>query len=194
MAHLDVTAAVLAGGESRRMGTDKALLRTEGGTTWIERIVLVARNRSSRTMIITGPKLRYGELFDSRTAEVFPDDPDVRGKGPLAGLVTALRKTTTKYLLCLTCDMPNVNDSAIEELGFPGEGEILRSAEKQFFPMMVRVNSDTLRIAEEEIRTNRRSVQNLLENVSARTVKIRREEAIRQFNTPEEVQSAKGSV
>ena len=98
-----VTGVILAGGRARRMGgLDKGLLPLDARplvahvlerlTPQVQR-VLVSANRNLD---------RYAELTG---AEVLADD--VPGfAGPLAGIASALRRTSTPYLLTVACDAP----------------------------------------------------------------------------------------
>jgi molybdopterin-guanine dinucleotide biosynthesis protein A len=101
----DVGAAILAGGLSRRMGDNKALLRLEeGGSTIIE--VAVARLAEAGlpppTVITNSPK-DYSFLG----LECVPDD--IKGAGALGGLLTALSHTQHERVLVVACDMPELN-------------------------------------------------------------------------------------
>ena len=89
--------AVLAGGQSRRMGRDKALLPL-GGQLLIERVLAAARPLAYPGLIVGDPAA-YGHLG-------WPVLPDCRpGCGPLGGLYTALGTTAAPVLL-LACDLP----------------------------------------------------------------------------------------
>ena len=89
--------AVLAGGQSRRMGRDKALLPL-GGQTLIERVIAAASPLGCPYLIIGDPS--------SYTHLGLPVLPDRRpGLGPLGGLYTAL-STTAAPVLLLACDLP----------------------------------------------------------------------------------------
>lgn len=89
--------AVLAGGQSRRMGRDKALLLL-GDQTLIERVLAAARPLAYPGFIVGDPAA-YGHLG-------WPVHPDCHpGRGPLGGLYTALRTTAAPVLL-LACDLP----------------------------------------------------------------------------------------
>lgn len=100
----DITALVLAGGKSRRMGgQDKGLLPFGEGVLVehvIEAIlpqvdtVLISANRNRET---------YGTLG-------FPvlEDPLADFQGPLAGFLAGLERMRTNYLLTLPCDGPTV--------------------------------------------------------------------------------------
>ncbi|HLG18347.1 MAG TPA: molybdenum cofactor guanylyltransferase [Bdellovibrionota bacterium] len=188
-----LTAAVLSGGESRRMGSDKALLRTDGGTTWIERVVWVARSRAVRTIVVTGRSPRYVDLFDPSTAEIVPDDSDVHGKGPLGGILTALRLTRTRHLLCLTCDMPGVGLDAIDELGLPEEHQDVVYASKMFFPMVFRVTPALLSVAVNRLQQDQCEIESFLKLLNGRAIVLAAAGGHANLNTPEDAKPHRDS-
>jgi len=99
---------ILSGGESRRMGRDKAMLRFGGGTmlsALIERYgvlgnVAVSVNRAGRF-----PFAGAAELIDS-----YP------GKGPLNGIISAFQKTDENIIFLTATDLPNGDASLASEL------------------------------------------------------------------------------
>lgn len=88
------TGAVLVGGRSTRMGTDKAALFADT----VERAL---RDAGASEV------LRIGR--DDR-----PDD--VAGLGPLGGIATALRSATEEVVAILACDLPNVRPVGIRSV------------------------------------------------------------------------------
>ncbi len=99
--------AVLAGGQSRRMGRDKALLQL-GNQTLIER-VLAAAHPLGYPLVIIGNPVTYAHLG-------LPVHPDLRpGLGPLGGLYTAL-STTAAPVLLLACDLPFLTPEFLRHL------------------------------------------------------------------------------
>ena len=99
--------AVLAGGQSRRMGRDKALLPL-GDQTLIERVLAAARPLGYPCIIIGDPTT-YAHLGLS----VHPDRRP--GLGPLGGLHTAL-STTAAPVLLLACDLPFITPEFLRYL------------------------------------------------------------------------------
>jgi molybdopterin-guanine dinucleotide biosynthesis protein A len=95
-----VAAFILAGGASRRMGQDKALLPA-GSRTLLEIMAAKAGTLTERIAIV-GPTERYGHLG----WPVLPDE--VALSGPLSGLVTALRAGWAEWNLVLACDLPYI--------------------------------------------------------------------------------------
>jgi molybdenum cofactor guanylyltransferase len=95
-----VTAFVLAGGKSSRMGEDKALLKFKGAYL-VEHAISVLRQVTDRVRIIGNPQ-KYGFLGYA----VIPDRTESRG--PLTGIYTALTASETWLNIVLACDMPLV--------------------------------------------------------------------------------------
>src|SRR5512146_799952 len=102
-AQSDVTAFILAGGRSERMGQDKATMRLASGRTLLENALAVTGTIAGQVGIV-GPRQKYaahawvGEIVE----DAFPD------RGPLAGIHAALAKTTTEWNVILAVDLPGV--------------------------------------------------------------------------------------
>jgi len=101
----DITAFVLAGGRSSRMGSDKALLAA-GEITFLERALRITSPVAARTMIV-GPKVHY-----ARFGEVLEDI--YAGCGPLGGIHAALSATRTELNLVLSVDMPKMTANFLD--------------------------------------------------------------------------------
>ena len=95
----DVSAFVLAGGKSTRMGSDKAFLEFEGRTL-LDRALKLAQSITSHVSIV-GSR----EKFD-RFARVIEDI--FCGCGPLGGIHAALQSSQTELNFILAVDMPFV--------------------------------------------------------------------------------------
>lgn len=102
------TGVVLAGGQSSRMGRDKALVELDG-ITLLDRAIELLRPHAKEVLVIGDP-----DKYAPGHATVVPDD--IPGKGPLAGLVTALKHARYVRLLVLACDLPNINDRLLIHL------------------------------------------------------------------------------
>jgi len=98
-----VSVAILAGGQSRRMLRDKALVRlAPGEPTLIEMVAVVASELSDDLMIIAPHERGYGALLPGW--RVLQDlEP---GDGPAGGVITALRSARENRVLVLPCDAP----------------------------------------------------------------------------------------
>jgi molybdopterin-guanine dinucleotide biosynthesis protein A len=95
----DVTAFILVGGQSTRMGADKAFVVLDGRTL-LARALELARSVTSEVKIV-GAAAKFAP-FGSVVEDVF------RGCGPLAGIHAALRASQTDLNLILAVDVPFV--------------------------------------------------------------------------------------
>src|SRR5213076_662339 len=91
---------ILAGGQSRRMGANKALLRLDSAGPRIIERVLAAAQPLGPALLVTNTPADYAFLG-------LPMVPDARpGTGALGGLYSGLAAATAPYNLVVACDMP----------------------------------------------------------------------------------------
>ena len=102
-----LTIAIQAGGESRRMGQDKALLPFLGKPL-IERLVTRLAPLADEVIVTTNQPEKF--LFLG-----LPLFSDARsGRGALGGLFTALSQATQPLVAVIACDMPFASASLLE--------------------------------------------------------------------------------
>ncbi len=101
---------VLTGGQSRRMGRDKALLTLADGRAMAACVIERLRSACDPVLAIDPVPARLAELG----VTVFPDD--VAGRGPLGGLATALLRSPKPWLFLAGCDMPRLRPELISAL------------------------------------------------------------------------------
>lgn len=109
-----IAGVVLAGGEGRRLGGSKAVLRLSGsrsgepGPTLVDWAVtrLAAVDRVGEVVIAAGDfGAELGPVDPGLRVSVAPDGP---GSGPAAGVLGAARSRPGHRLLVLACDLPLV--------------------------------------------------------------------------------------
>ncbi len=101
---------VLAGGRSRRMGSDKALLQKDGKTQLARTVELLDRHLD-RVFV----SARSDQSDDER--ERFPKIVDrYEDMGPVAGVLSAMEEYPDADWLVVACDLPNVDDATIAKL------------------------------------------------------------------------------
>jgi molybdenum cofactor guanylyltransferase len=108
----DITALVLAGGKSRRMGgRDKGLLPFGDGLL-VERVLLGILPQVGAALISAN---RNREAYRRLGFPVIADPLD-DFQGPLAGFLAGLENMQTDYLLTLPCDGPVIADDLAKRL------------------------------------------------------------------------------
>lgn len=97
---MSISAVLLAGGESRRMGRDKATLQWCGRPLWEWQIEKLRTLQPERILLST----RSDAFWRADDVDLILDNPPSRG--PLSGLAGAIAALTSDHLLVLAIDMP----------------------------------------------------------------------------------------
>lgn len=104
-----VTGALFVGGESRRMGENKAFLKM-GDKMLIERSLDVLNSVCEEVLISS----RQSEGYQEFGYPVITDR--IQGKGPLGGLYSILAESKHDHIFVVACDMPFLNEEGIRFL------------------------------------------------------------------------------
>jgi molybdopterin-guanine dinucleotide biosynthesis protein A len=97
---MNISAVLLAGGESRRMRKDKATLLFRGKPLWQIQLELLRKLEPAETFV----SARTDPIWRPADVEFVADN--LPSRGPLSGLAASLAQTRTKHLLALAIDMP----------------------------------------------------------------------------------------
>lgn len=103
---------LLAGGESRRMGREKALLRYDGQQTQLQRSTELLRKVCSRVFVSQRasqslPVPEDAGIIHDRIAGV---------SGPLCGILSAMATHPRVHWLVVACDLPFLKKETLEKL------------------------------------------------------------------------------
>ena len=101
---MNISAVLLAGGESRRMGKDKATLLFRGRPLWKIQFDLLRTLQPEEIFI----SARVDPPWRPSNVQFVSDEPPSRG--PLSGLSATLARISTDYLLVLAVDMPLMSE------------------------------------------------------------------------------------
>jgi molybdopterin-guanine dinucleotide biosynthesis protein A len=107
---MSLTAVLLAGGESRRMGSDKATIVFRGKPLWQRQIEVLRSLRPESTFV----SARAVPSWLPLETELLLDEPPSRG--PLSGLTKALERMQTTHLAALAVDMPLMTSEQMQLL------------------------------------------------------------------------------
>jgi molybdopterin-guanine dinucleotide biosynthesis protein A len=97
-----VAVVILAGGQSRRMGQDKALLSV-AGVPLLRRVYDVAQACTAEVYVVTPWPERYQAVLPA-DCHWLPETPP--HQGPLRAFQRALHQVTADWILLLACDLP----------------------------------------------------------------------------------------
>jgi molybdopterin-guanine dinucleotide biosynthesis protein MobB len=177
-----ISAAILAGGQSRRLGRNKAFLQVNGKPI-IERIFKTICEIFSHIKIITNTPNDYHYL-DAETAT------DLRpGCGPLSGIHTALALSPTEYVFIVSCDLPLLSREQIKPLlsQYPG-ADLTIYKHKQFEPLCAVYRRTCLPALEDLIDHSEYRIIDLCAMINVNVVRTDWSEAFQGINTQEDYQ------
>ncbi|MGA0117702.1 MAG: molybdenum cofactor guanylyltransferase [Ilumatobacteraceae bacterium] len=110
MSGAEFSVAILVGGDSSRMGADKATYEIDG-TSMAVRVAQAAQSAgASEILLIGGTQAKAKKLVGTWKKDSFP------GEGPLGGVITALKSAAHDSVVVLSCDMPFITDAVISSL------------------------------------------------------------------------------
>lgn len=196
--------AVLAGGASARMGTNKALLRAKPDyPTMID--IVVARLREADLdpdILVTNSPEAFAFLGIPSVPDDFP------GSGSLGGIYTALNHVSQDRTLVVACDMPLLNPALLRHMAsIPTEADALvprwtgPGGVGHLETMHAIYSRGCLEPARARIAAGKLKVQALLEDVSVQYLdeaEMRRFDpqldSFRNVNTPEEWARLRGKL
>lgn len=186
-----VTGVILAGGESRRMGSNKALLQL-GGRPMIAVVADRLRPVVQEVIIAAADAELYSPYADRWVNDAFP------GVGVLGGIHAGLEAATHELALVVGCDMPLIDEKVARWFVWAAESSpstdvvVLRD-DKGIEPLHAVYRRTCRPAIEEAIRSGRRRVISFFDQVRVRYVEpaelIRLDPDLRSFrntNTPEE--------
>jgi molybdopterin-guanine dinucleotide biosynthesis protein A len=172
---------VLVGGQSTRMGRDKARLPLDSRLL-VELIAgTVAEVAGSVTLV--GNPAAFADLPFACLADLRP------GCGPVAGLETALTGTQAEFNVVVACDMPGIRAADLTRLLAVCEESrtlcaLVKDAKGRRHPLCAVYRRACLPTVRAALDTGRRRVLDLVEELRAVEVSI--DSILSNVNTPEE--------
>jgi len=194
----EISAILLAGGRSRRMGRDKAGLKLDGQLTLLRSIADKLKAISHQVIVSTDGR-RYEGLDD----DIIWADDVYPGGGSLVGLYSGLRVAERDYALVVACDMPFINADLLRYMiARPRDYDILapKTGDK-IEPLHAIYAKRCLPAIEKLLAAGRKKIIELYAEVKVRYLTPEeidrydpRHRAFFNVNTPEELQEAKAII
>ncbi len=176
----DITAVILAGGQSRRLGRDKAV-EPFGGEPLIRRAIRRAVDAvsASEVVVVVADTARGMALPldpEHRTAvDVFPDC------GSLGGIYTGLHAAQTDWSLVVACDMPFLSGPLLAQMAAMRDGvdAVVPEIDGRPEPTHALYSRRCLPAIEERLRARELKISGFFDAVEVRFVP---EAEVRQFD------------
>jgi molybdenum cofactor guanylyltransferase len=177
-----VTAIILAGGKSSRMGRDKGLSEY-GGMPLIDYSISTCK-KITNDILISTRNPEYSRFGYPLVADNFKD------KGPMGGLEATLSVSHTDLNIVCPCDMPGIQADTLNLLLSNSQSTkavVVQDAEGKMYPVLGVYNKSALPIIREQINQGNYKMTNLLQKLEARTVLIEPAWQLVNFNFPEDL-------
>lgn len=186
-----LSGAILAGGENKRMGSDKAFIEINSKKL-IDTTLDKLRIFFDDIMIVTNDRAKFAEFRDIGVVEDL-----VKGCGPLGGIYTGLIASSCEGVFFVGCDMPFLHIGLISRMLKMAREEnfecIIPRSEKGVEPLHGIYFKKVLPRLENLLAKGRFSIRHLLNECSCKYVASRPEEwrSFVNVNTPEDLKEIK---
>jgi len=183
MERFEATAIIMAGGQSKRMGTDKGQLQFKG-KSFVENLVETLKDSFAELLISANDTDAYAHLG----VPVVPDT--LVNAGPLSGLAAALGASNHELNFVVSCDSPVVVFPVVNRLLGGMEGydcAVVMGDGGQLEPLFAVYRKSLLPRLEAQLQAEKRSMHAFLSQCRMKAVSVRKGTLVN-INTPEEYQ------
>ena len=150
------SAALIAGGASRRFGSDKALFEFGGRPLWQTQIEKLESLDPAEVVISANASQR----FETEHRVVVDEVPD---RGPLGGLVTCLNNIDVGRLLILAVDVAAIPAAFLRRLADFGHCSVPRHANGSVEPLVAIYPKSIVDLAEQQLAKGRLAMRDLID-------------------------------
>lgn len=188
----NISAAILAGGRSSRMGSPKYFLKVKGKRI-IDATLSTLRSLFDEILIVTDDRKRFSEFKD-----VTAVDDLIKGCGPLGGIYTGLKYSSKEKVFFMACDMPFLHIGLINRLVEASDSNspdcIIATSDRGVEPLCGIYSKRMLESLEKVLNEESFSVHSFLQRQKCKYVKVNKDElaALANINTPEELKEING--
>jgi len=168
---IPVTAAVLAGGRSQRMGVDKTLLSFDGEPL-VRRVAETVAQVCEHVIVVTNRPEAMADAGLPASVRILSDE--VAYQGPIGGLITALAEAEDDWVLAVAADMPWLKPAVVRALWDARDGAqvVLPVSEKGPEPLLALYHKSCLDEARRVLASGRRRLVAMLPAVKSVAVPL----------------------
>jgi len=180
---------ILAGGQSRRMGRNKALIRFED-TSVIEHVMSSIPASREYIKVVTNDPKPFDFLSVALIADTYPN------LGPISGVHAGLLDSSFQFNFFIACDMPLVSTELVKFLLSRHKDEDifgLRS-ERGAEPLCAIYSKNCVSVIEEQIGIGNYSLHDLFKKVPSNFVEPPDSAQLFNMNTPLDLEKLKSQT
>ena len=184
---MQISAIILAGGKSKRMGTDKAMMKLDG-VTLLDKVIALCQ-KVCDDILISSNKQEHKVYGYPLVADEVPDC------GPIGGIYSCLKESKTRWNFVISVDAAYVDAGFVDFLKgeiFDGDA-IVPYTQRGKEPLIALYNKSCLKIMEGKIKSGDYKMQHLLNVLNTKFVEARNWEKqhpklFHNLNAPEDME------
>ena len=172
--------AVLTGGASSRMGSDKAFVEIDGRPL-VLRVAEALTSGGARSVVAVG-----GDLERLRALGLVAKPDRWPGEGPLGGIVTALEALDADVVFVAACDLVAVSAGAIREVldAMTPDADVVVPRSDRIEPLLAAYRRRCLPHLWGELERGERAPHRAIEGLAVVQVRLRDADALRDADSP----------
>jgi molybdopterin-guanine dinucleotide biosynthesis protein A len=158
-----MTALILCGGKSTRMGRPKAFLPYRG-TLMINYITEIVRSLFSEVLLVTNEPELFDDLDVDTVKDILPH------RGPLGGILSGLLIASYEQSFVIACDMPLIDRKLINEMVKKGQNDdmLVLMHEQGIEPLIGIYSKNCIRALEESLFADKTSLSDFASGLNAK--------------------------
>ena len=159
-----MTAIILAGGKNTRMhGHDKAFLEIKGKAI-AEILIERFRPLADNIIVVTNSPQKYANLDVKLVRDEYPN------KGPLMGICSGLKSSSSKYNFIVACDMPFVKPYLIRYFMDCADGYdvVIPKIDDKFHPLFGIYSKECISVIQEMLKQDTLRISDMFSKLKTR--------------------------
>ena len=187
----EIAAIVLAGGQSSRMGQDKALINL-GTQPLLYQICTLAQKCATQVYVVTPWIEKYQGVLPSNCQFI---REKVKAQGPLSGFALGLQYVNQEWSLLLACDLPLLTASVVKQWSqylstvSPKAIALLPRSSKGWEPLCGFYHRRCLPLLQDYLEGGGKSFQSWLSHHPVQELPVSDRQVLFNCNTPEDLKT-----
>ncbi|HSM63083.1 MAG TPA: molybdenum cofactor guanylyltransferase [Gillisia sp.] len=183
--YTSISAYILCGGKSSRMGTDKGFVKFRD-RSFMDWCLEAVRQITNDIHLVTANK-KYSQFGHPLHEDIY------KNKGPVGGIHAALEHSVTNWNLILSCDIPGITGSLLKDLieRTPEQTSVaFLSSGSNDYPLVAMYHKNCRKYFFEAIQENDLRLMNTIKKLNYERIEIPLSESynLNNINTKEELQ------
>lgn len=177
---------ILAGGQSRRLGRNKALVEVKGQTI-IEKVVSAVPAKKENIKIVTSSFQTFRFLKLKMISDIYP------GLGPIGGVHAGLVDSTFDLNFFLACDLPLISTKVIQLVldSYSGQDVFGLRTKKGLEPLCTLYSKNCISAIDNQMKIKDYSLHNLLETMPSEFIEMENSNLLFNMNTKQDLEDLK---